>query len=134
MACFIVSAATAAVVSVAKHIVANKENKNIVKLDNDASSNIKWSKKLSYLELALWGGSFLLLGEHIIHGEITPFFPFITAMSNKNDTIEMLHEMGTVGVLMSLSIILAWSIGLLVLKFISYKKRKHEKEIDIVKE
>ena len=134
MACFVVSAATAAAVSLAKHIVANKENKNIVKLDNDASSNIKWSKKLSYLELALWGGSFLLLGEHIIHGEITPFFPFITAMSNKNDTIAMLHEMGTVGVLMSLSIILAWSIGLLVHKFISYKKSKHQKEIDIVKE
>ncbi len=133
MACFVVSMASAALVSVAKHVVANKENKNIVKLDDDSTSNIKWSKKLSYLELGLWGGSFLLLGEHVIHGEVTPFFPFITAMSSKSDTIAMLHEMGTVGVMMSLSVIFTWAIGLGIFKLISYKRR-NKKALNIVKE
>ena len=48
--------------------------------------------------------------EHFWHGEIQPFFPFLTAASNPADTAEMLHEMSTVGVSMAVLVTLVWGI------------------------
>ncbi len=129
MACFAVSAAAAATVAVAKHIVAKKEKKNVTTPDENSKfgSDTKWSTKLNYLELGLWGGSFLLAGEHIIHGEVTLYPPFLTATTTPEGTSEMLHEMGTVGVIMLLSIVLAWAIGIFLFDFIAYKKRTSKK-------
>jgi hypothetical protein len=67
-----------------------------------------WIRKLEWLNKALWGGGFLLTIEHIWHGEITFWPPFLTAMSNPADFEEMLHEMATVGVLMALFITAVW--------------------------
>ena len=53
---------------------------------------------LAYL---LWGGAFLLCYEHIWHGEVVPWFPFLTAASDPASAAEMLHEMATVGVAMA---------------------------------
>ena len=62
----------------------------------------------------LWGGSALLAFEHLWHGEITPWFPFLTAMKDPSDAMEMLVEMGTVGVLMAALITAAWGCMVLV--------------------
>ena len=131
MACFLVSAAAAIGVGVAKHIVKHNENK--IALSNEEpkeykfGSEVKWSKKLSMLELTLWGGSFLLAGEHILHDEVVPYPPFLTAMADPADTAEMLQEMGTVGVAMFLVLVLAWAVGVLTYDFIKY--RKHKKNV-----
>ncbi len=50
----------------------------------------------------------MLAFEHIWHGEVTAFFPFLTAMSDPADRAEMFHEMGTVGVSMALLITAVW--------------------------
>ena len=68
MACFIVSAVGATAVGIAKHIVKHHEKKNALVVNEEPKeykfgSEVKWSKKLSYLELTLWGGSFLLMIE-----------------------------------------------------------------------
>ncbi len=133
MACFVVSAAAAATVAAAKHIVAKKENKNVTVVDENSKfgSDSKWSTKLNYLELGLWGGSFLLAGEHLIHGEVSFLPPFLTATKTAEGTAEMLHEMGTVGVIMLASIVLAWAIGVFLFDFISYKKRTSKKVIKV---
>lgn len=133
MACFVVSAAAAATVAVAKHIVAKKEDKNVTIVDENSKfgSDTKWSTKLNYLELGLWGGSFLLAGEHLIHGEVSLLPPFLTATKTAEGTAEMLHEMGTVGVIMLASIVVAWAIGVFLFDFISYKKRTSKKVINI---
>lgn len=133
MACFVVSAAAAATVAVAKHIVAKKEDKNVTIVDENSKfgSDTKWSTKLNYLELGLWGGSFLLAGEHLIHGEVSLLPPFLTATKTAEGTTEMLHEMGTVGVIMLASIVVAWAIGVFLFDFISYKKRTSKKVINI---
>ena len=57
MACFTVTAATAVGVAVARHIVKHKENKNI---NVEPVDTLKTSKKLGILEIALFGGSFIL--------------------------------------------------------------------------
>ena len=56
----------------------------------------------------LWGGSGLLAFEHVWHGEVTPFFPFLTAAGNPADRMEMLHEMATSGVGMAVLVTAVW--------------------------
>lgn len=57
----------------------------------------------------LWGGSGLLAFEHIWHGEVSPAFPFLTAVS-EGQTSEMLSEMGTAGVAMSVMVTAVWGV------------------------
>jgi hypothetical protein len=61
----------------------------------------------------LLGGSVLLAFEHVWHGEIVPWFPFLTAMSDPEDTAEMLHEMATIGVSMAVLVTVVW-IGMCI--------------------
>ena len=75
MACFVVTTVAAIGVGAARHIVKHNEKKNNVD-KVDLEDKFFSSKKLGYLELTLWGGSFLLAGEHAFHGEITYRFPF----------------------------------------------------------
>lgn len=119
MACFLVSVAEAAVVTVVEKAVKKHEEKSIDKVVADDSSNLDQvsevthtplSRKLSWLRNMLLGGSVLLLFEHIWHGEIVPFFPFLTAMSDPADMMEMFKEMATVGVCMALLITFVWGI------------------------
>lgn len=56
----------------------------------------------------------MLAFEHIWHGEVTAFFPFLTAMGDPADRAEMLNEMGTVGVSMALLITAVWGGMVLV--------------------
>lgn len=127
MACFVVSAAAGVGVAIARHAVKHsekkKENAGIAPKIEKFGSDTKWSKKLAYLELMLFAGSFILAIEHIIHGEIVPFPPFFTAISEGGE-IEMLKEMGTVGVAMLGILVAVWGVGVLVSDYIKFKRRK----------
>ena len=121
MACFLVSTAEAIVATAAAKIMKNKEmSEESQKLEKKAESETKqekklpWSKKLSILASLLWGGAFLLCYEHIWHGEVVPWFPFLTAMSDPGDTAEMLHEMSTIGVTMAVIVTVTWAIMMFV--------------------
>ncbi|MBR1692284.1 MAG: hypothetical protein IJ711_05860 [Lachnospiraceae bacterium] len=110
MACFLVSAAEAAVVTAVEKHAENKEKAEIKETGTSVVSEtrIPMSRKLKWLSYLLWGGAILLAFEHIWHGEVTPWFPFLTAMSNPADAAEMFHEMATVGVCMALLITGVW--------------------------
>jgi hypothetical protein len=56
----------------------------------------------------LWGGSALFALEHLWHGEIAPWLPFLTATSTEAGTAEMLHEMMTAGVAMAAIVTAVW--------------------------
>jgi hypothetical protein len=121
MACFLVSTAEAIVVTVAAKAAKNSEMKaESLKLEKKAAAEEKhekklpWSKKLMILAQLLWGGAFLLCFEHIWHGEVVPWFPFLTAMSDPGDTAEMLHEMSTIGVTMAIIVTVTWAIMMFV--------------------
>ncbi|MGI5977237.1 MAG: hypothetical protein ACOX68_06045 [Candidatus Limivicinus sp.] len=115
MACFLVSAAEALVVTAAAQAVKHHEEKTREELEKTAGANCAvnpypWSRRLMLLAYLLWGGVVLLAFEHVWHGEVVPWFPFLTAMYDPGDTAEMLHEMGTVGVTMACLITAVWGI------------------------
>ena len=133
MACFVVSAVAAIGVGAAKYVVKHHEKKNELTISEPKEykfgSEVKWSKKLAYLELMLWSGSFVLAGEHVLHGEVSPYPPFLTAAGEGPEAVsEMLTEMGTVGVVMLAALVATWAIGVLVVDFLKYRKHKTSKK------
>ena len=117
MACFLVPLGEAVITSVVTKIVEKKEKepKSVeVKFDGEhvEAAKIPFSRKLKWLNYMLYGGSFLLAFEHVWHGEVVPFFPFLTAASDPAEASAMLHEMATAGVLMAALVTAAWLLML----------------------
>ena len=113
MACFTVPAAEAIVTTIAGKIIKSKEKHQTVDASKNTSDvaapKIPFSTKIGWLNKMLWGGSALLAFEHVWHGEVVPFFPFLTAVEN-GEAAEMLHEMATAGVSMALLVTAVWGI------------------------
>ena len=123
MACFIVPGTEAIVTTIATKIIEKKEasvDTSDIKFENKELL----STKMKRLNGLLWGGSVLLAFEHLWHGEIQPFFPFLTAAGNPEDAIEMLHEMSTVGVSMAVLVTAVWA----VLNFVIIKDTKKSED------
>ena len=112
MACFLVSAAEAVVVTAVEKGVEKKERLGAHASENTQVGEVKipFSKKLKWLTHMLCGGAVLLAFEHVWHGEVVAWFPFLTAMSNAEDAAEMFHEMATVGVSMAVLITVVWGV------------------------
>ena len=110
MACFLVPATEAAVTTIAEHIVKGKEeNSEAQEIVCEESRKTPFSHKLKWLNNMLWGGSALLAFEHIWLGEVSPWFPFLTAAGNPEDAMAMLHEMATTGVAMAVLVTAVWA-------------------------
>ncbi len=103
MACFIVPATEAVITTVATKIIKK----------NGSESGVRFAGKLDKLNGLLWGGSGLLAFEHLWHGEITPFFPFLTAAADAESTQRMLYEMSTSGVAMATVVTAVWAVSVI---------------------
>jgi len=124
MACFLVTAVEAAVVTIAAQSLKKTEKKdtpvvrteggNTKVFEEEGAASIPWSRRLMWLANLLWGGAVLLAFEHIWHGEVVPWFPFLTAASDPGDLAEMLHEMSTVGVTMAVLVTSFWGVMMAV--------------------
>jgi len=123
MACILAVAAEAVITTVITKAVKAKEKKTGVTEFHDHPAKIPFSRKLTWLNNLLWGGTFLLAFEHIWHGEIVPWFPFLTAAENPVDFAEMLREIATVGTAMSVLLTTVW-VGM-VLVSNAIEKRAH---------
>jgi hypothetical protein len=67
-----------------------------------------FGRNLASLEKMLWGGSIMLIVDHIANGELTWKFPFLTALGAEGGVGVVLREMIGVGLPMSLVITLVW--------------------------
>ena len=126
MACFLVPMTEAIVATVAKKVIEKKEKKagvqTVTSADGFKMEKTPFSRKLGWLNKMLWGGSALLAFEHVWHGEVVPYFPFLTAAGEGPEAVsEMLHEMATAGVCMAAIVTVVWIGMLLVSK--SLEKR-----------
>lgn len=114
MGCFMVPVAEAVVTTiVAKNMKAKETEMNPAEVHLEGTAvetveRIPFSRKLKWLSNMLCGGSALLAFEHIWHGELVPWFPFLTAVGNPADTAAMLHEMATAGVTMAALVTVVW--------------------------
>ncbi|NLD19416.1 MAG: hypothetical protein GX663_04125 [Clostridiales bacterium] len=133
MACFLVPAAEAVVVTVVKKAVQSK-GKGLPAHDAEGhteyaekTKRISFSRKLKWLTNMLWGGAVLLAFEHVWHGEVVPWFPFLTAAQSPGDAAAMLHEMSTIGVSMAVIITAVWCAMLAVVRSMENKVLKAQK-------
>jgi len=69
---------------------------------------------LEWLTTMLWGGVAMLIVEHIAHGEVVFYPPFLTAMKNPADFKVLLKEIATVGAGMTIAIFAVWAIMVVV--------------------
>ena len=122
MACFLVPAAEAVVTTVLSKTLNSRADKQGV----EAHPVVR---KMKWLNSLLWGGSALLAFEHLWHGEIVPWFPFLTAAGNSEDMAEVLHEMSTVGVAMALLVTAIWT-GMVIVTSIAEKKESQTSAAD----
>lgn len=105
MACFIIPTTEAIVTTAAKKLLDKKGETNVKIAEN------AFVKRLGRLNAMLWGGSALLAFEHVWHGEVVPFFPFLTNAATPESAAEMLREMATSGVAMALLVTAAWAVS-----------------------
>jgi hypothetical protein len=94
MACFIVPMSVAIVIGAIRKKI-------------PAALHINW------LIALLGGGVVALAVEHIAHGEVVLYPPFLTAMSSPAETAVMLSEMATIGSAMAIVCVLIW-VGMVV--------------------
>jgi len=102
MACFLVPMGTAIVTTTVRKKVSEKYH-------------------LNWLNSMLWGGVVMLAVEHIAHGEIVLYPPFLTA-----GLTEVWPEMLRVGVPMTLSIFAVWGIMVTVASIMSKRVKYAE--------
>jgi hypothetical protein len=114
VACFLVPVGEAIVTTVMQKAMEHKEKKDVGEKTN--VTGLKWSRRLGWLNKMLWGGSILLALEHVWHGEVVPWPPFLTAMANPADVAPMLHEIATVGVTMAIAVTAIWAIIVLIVE------------------
>lgn len=110
-------------VPVAEAIIVEGIRRTYKKKEVDIDQALPTSKKLEVLRNLLLGGGSLLFFEHVWHGEIVFWFPFLTAMKSPEETYRMLHEMATVGVMMALVVTLVWAV---LMKVVTVANRKNE--------
>ncbi|MDR1768122.1 MAG: hypothetical protein LBR32_06820 [Propionibacteriaceae bacterium] len=104
MACFTAPTAAALIAWAAKRHVGKTGGK----------SNIPLRAKLGWLVNMMGGGALLLALEHIWHGEVVFYPPFLTAMASPAETAAMWAEIGTVGVTMVGIVLVAWAAMVVV--------------------
>lgn len=135
MACFVVPAAEAIVTTIIAHKVKESEAAEAGPATEGAAparpskftadGRFTWKTRLSWLNGMLWGGAILLLLEHVWHGEVVFYPPFLTAMRSPGETVQMLQEMSTAGVGMAVAITVAW----LVVIFVADRSRAVKKAL-----
>ncbi|MDO5399115.1 MAG: hypothetical protein Q4G33_14440 [bacterium] len=123
MACFIVPAAEAVVTTAVKKAMEKR-----TQTSGSGAAAHSFTEKLGWLNKMLWGGSALLLFEHVWHGEVVPFYPFLTAASNPADAAVMLKEMATSGVGMAVLVTAVWA-GMTAVTGISAKRNAQKASV-----
>ena len=112
MACFTACVAEALVAYGVKKVVAKSNHQKVR----------AFSGKIQKLINLLLSGSFLLLIEHVWHGEIVPFYPFFTAASDPESTRVMVNEILTVGVAMDVAVTAVWFVAYILVPKLAHKE------------
>lgn len=83
--------------------------------------------KIGWLNVMIWGGVIMLAVEHIAHGEVVLYPPFLTAMQTPAEIPVMLQEMATIGGTMTIAIVCIWLSMVFISQKINEKTIKNTK-------
>ena len=106
MACFVVPLTQAIATTAYRKRVERTQTESAQSRKN---ASLKVESNLRILEQMLWGGSIMLVLDHIINGEVTWQYPFFTALATEGGAMVMLKEMLFVGVPMSVLVTVVWA-------------------------
>lgn len=112
MACFLVPMGEAIVTTIVQKVIEKKEKK--AGIAHTEKSGLTWSRKLSWLNKLLWGGTALLALEHVWHGEVVLWPPFLTAANSPAEIGQMLRELVTVGGAMAAVVTVVWVVIVMI--------------------
>ncbi len=119
MACFVAPATVAIVTTVTRKALRKKEAHSAASASEGLTAKVsgKWTQRLGWLNTMLWGGTVLLALEHVWHGELVPWPPFLTAVQSADQVGAMLREIAVYGGAMTAAIFVVWAGMVLVAEF-----------------
>jgi hypothetical protein len=112
MACFVAPAGVAIVTTVVQIVLKNKGKTqgNPRTGEHAQYARGKWAGRLGWLNAMLWGGSIMLVLDHVWRGEVVPWPPFFTALETPGAVGPMFREIATLGLAMTAGVVVAWGI------------------------
>lgn len=132
MACFVAPAGVAVVTTVVRKVVEKREMAS-AKTSHDAQAHAdrvvgKWTRRLGWLNTMLWGGTIMLVLDHLLSGELRPWPPFLTALETPGQAGELLREIAVVGGSMTAAVFVAWVIMVVWIESRAKAKAKRPSE------
>jgi hypothetical protein len=126
MACFVAPAAVAVVTTVVRKVVAKREGVSAARQTDrqTTKSSGKWTQRLGWLNLMLWGGTIMLVLDHLITGEVTLSPPFLTALETPGAVGPMVREILVTGGAMTAAVFMTWTIMIVLAELRSRAKAK----------
>jgi hypothetical protein len=111
MACFVAPATVAIVTTVARKVVEKREGVSATKQADGRVTKVsgKWTQRLGWLNTMLWGGTIMLVLDHLISGELTMQPPFLTALQTPATTDAMFREILITGGAMTGAVLVVWA-------------------------
>jgi len=82
-------------------------------IEKNEKIHSKWAAALPSLEKLLCGGTAMLALDHILTGELTLSFPFLTALAKEGGETLVLKEIMTSGLLMCTLVTAIWAVYVL---------------------
>jgi hypothetical protein len=118
MACFVAPATVAVVTTVVRKVVQKREATSTTQRAVHSSTGIsgKWTQRLGWLNTMLWGGTIMLVLDHLISGELTLQPPFLTALQTPATTDAMLREILVTGGAMTAAVLVVWAAMVVVVE------------------
>ena len=101
MACFIVPMVQA---------IATTAYRRYIQKDSSRIEGSLLRHNIPALEKMLWGGTVMLIVDHVLSGELTWAFPFFTALTQTGGVKVFFHEILAVGIPMSLALTSVWAL------------------------
>ena len=118
MACFVAPAGVAVVTTIIKKVVEKRELAAEAQPNKQSASKApgKWVERLGWLNLMLWGGTLMLVLDHLIAGELVPWSPFLTALETPGQASALLKEIAITGGAMTAGVFVVWAIMVIVVE------------------
>lgn len=116
MACFVAPASVAIVTTVVRKVVQKREGVSAAQQADRPATKVsgKWTQRLGWLNLMMWGGTIMLVLDHLLSGELTLSPPFLTAIETPGAVGPMVREILVTGGAMTAAVFAAWAIMIVV--------------------